>query len=223
MLTHRLPAASLPIGALKEDYLFNFWMQRPLRILQAPGRHASELVPANRTCIWGSAGRPSSSQALLKRHTSHSAQHGHPCRSCPASSCDDAWVQGSLKVVLESAADVQLRDWLLGGVRLSVLRTARQLPAAVAPGTTAGLEAGPVPQPSAVRQTVVADASFAAGALVDGVTRDLQACVKLMSCMPLFTASGRRSSWQEAHQHAEQVTCPGGPASAYHMAASVLP
>ena len=135
--------------------------------------------------------------------------------SCPASSCNDAWVQGSLKVVLEGAADVQLRDWLLDGVRLSVLRTARQLPAAVAPGTTAGLEAGPAAQPSAVRQTVVADASFVAGALVDGVTRDLQACVKLMSCMPLFTASGRRIGWQEAHERSEQVTYPGGPASAY--------
>ncbi len=150
-------------------------------------------------------------------------QHGHPCRSrCPASSCDDAWVQGSLKVVLEAAADVQLRDWLLGGVHLSVLRTARQLPAAGAPGTAAGLEAGAVAQPSAVRQTVVADALFAADALVDGVTRNLQACVKLMSRMPLFTASGRRTSWQEALANSEQVTCPGGPASVYRMAAFVL-
>ena len=77
-------------------------------------------------------------------------------------------------------------------------------------------------QPSAVQQTVVADASLAAGALVDGVTRDLQACVKLMSCLPLFTASGRRTGWPEAHAHSEQVTCPGGPASAHHMAALVL-
>ena len=128
-------------------------------------------------------------------------------------------MQGSLKVVLESAADVQLRDWLLSGVRLSVLRTATQLPAAVASGTTAELEAGPAAQPSQVRQTVVADASFAAGALVDGVTRDLQACVKLMSCMPLFTASGRRTGWREAHENSEQVSCPGGHASACRMAA----
>lgn len=117
---------------------------------------------------------------------------------------------------------MQLRDWLLGGVHLSVLRTARQLPAAGALGTAAGLEAGAVAQPSAVRQTVVADALFAADALVDGVTRNLQACVKLMSRTPLFTASGRRTSWQEALANLEQVTCPGGPASVYRMAAFVL-
>ena len=45
MVTHSLPAASLPIAALQEDYLLNFWM--PLTTVQAPGRHASELVPAN--------------------------------------------------------------------------------------------------------------------------------------------------------------------------------